>query len=65
LDVAHSFPDMISVALHPGWVRTDMGGTSATLSPEQSAAGIRSTLAALTQRDNGSFYNYDGHKLSW
>ena len=65
LDVAHSFPAMTSVALHPGWVRTDMGGDNATLSPEQSAAGIRATLAKLTRQDNGSFYNYDGKRLTW
>jgi NAD(P)-dependent dehydrogenase (short-subunit alcohol dehydrogenase family) len=65
LDVAHSFPAMISVALHPGWVRTDMGGANATLSPEQSAAGIRATMARLTAQDNGTFYNYDGTQLSW
>ena len=65
LDVAHSFPAMTSVALHPGWVRTDMGGSNATLSPEQSAAGIRATLAKLTRHDNGTFYNYDGKRLTW
>jgi len=65
LDIAHSFPEMISVALHPGWVRTDMGGKEATLSPEQSAAGIRQTLAKLQHSDNGTFYNFDGKKLSW
>ena len=65
LDVAHGFPDMISVALHPGWVRTDMGGINATLTPERSAAGIRQTIARLGLHDNGTFYNFDGHKLSW
>jgi NAD(P)-dependent dehydrogenase (short-subunit alcohol dehydrogenase family) len=65
LDVSHSFPHMISVALHPGWVRTDMGGAGATLSPEQSAAGIFATMAKLTKQDNGTFYNYDGNRLSW
>lgn len=65
LDVSQTFPDMISVALHPGWVRTDMGGEKASLSPEQSAAGIRATLAKLTQKDNGTFYNYDGNRLTW
>jgi NAD(P)-dependent dehydrogenase (short-subunit alcohol dehydrogenase family) len=65
LDVSHSFPDMISVALHPGWVRTDMGGAGATLSPEQSAAAILATISKLTVQDNGTFYNYDGKKLSW
>ena len=65
LDVAHSFPGIISVALHPGWVRTDMGGSGASLSPEQSAAGIRATMAKLTLQDNGTFNNYDGQRLSW
>jgi len=65
LDVAHTYTGMISVALHPGWVRTDMGGAEATLSVEQSAAGIRATLAKLTKHDNGTFYNYDGTKLGW
>jgi NAD(P)-dependent dehydrogenase (short-subunit alcohol dehydrogenase family) len=65
LDVAHTYSEMISVALHPGWVRTDMGGAGASLSPEQSAAGIRATLAKLTPQDNGTFYNYDGKRLSW
>lgn len=65
LDVAHSFPSMVSVALHPGWVRTDMGGAEATLSPEQSAAGIHKTISTLSSRDNGTFYNYDGTRLGW
>ena len=65
LDVAHTYTGMISVALHPGWVRTDMGGSNATLSVQQSAAGIRQTLSRLEMQDNGTFYNYDGSKLSW
>lgn len=65
LDVAHSFPAMISVALHPGWVRTDMGGAGGNISPEQSAAGIRATMEKLNSQDNGTFYNYDGQRLSW
>ncbi|PRC93340.1 SDR family oxidoreductase [Solimicrobium silvestre] len=65
LDVAHSFPEMVSIAMHPGWVRTEMGGAGATLSGEQSAAGIRATIAARTKQDNGTFYNYDGTQLTW
>lgn len=65
LDVSKCFPKIVSVALHPGWVQTDMGGKSATLTPQQSAAGIRKTLAGLTAADNGSYYNYDGKKLTW
>ncbi len=55
----------ICVALHPGWVRTDMGGAGADLSVADSAAGIRRTLAALTTQDNGGFFNFDGLPLAW
>lgn len=55
----------ICVALHPGWVRTDMGGSGADLDVATSAAGIRRTLAALRPADNGGFYNHDGQPLAW
>ncbi|MES2297182.1 MAG: SDR family oxidoreductase [Pseudomonadota bacterium] len=53
------------VAFHPGWVRTAMGGDEADLSVEQSARGIRRTLAGLTAQDNGKFLNYDGQPIPW
>ena len=55
----------ICVALHPGWVRTDMGGAGADIEVTDSAAGIRRTLAALTPADNGGFFNVDGTPLAW
>jgi NAD(P)-dependent dehydrogenase (short-subunit alcohol dehydrogenase family) len=55
----------VCVALHPGWVRTDMGGAGADLAPEQSVADLRRTLAALTPADNGRFLNHDGAALAW
>ncbi|MBC7414931.1 MAG: SDR family oxidoreductase [Herminiimonas sp.] len=55
----------ICVALHPGWVRTDMGGAGADLAVEDSAAGIRQTLAGLADSDNAAFLNYDGARLTW
>jgi NAD(P)-dependent dehydrogenase (short-subunit alcohol dehydrogenase family) len=55
----------ICVALSPGWVRTDMGGSSATLSPEESAAGLRSVIEGLTPAKSGSFFSYDGATLPW
>jgi NAD(P)-dependent dehydrogenase (short-subunit alcohol dehydrogenase family) len=55
----------ICVALHPGWVRTDMGGTSADLDVADSARGIRRTLAALKPADNGGFFDFDGSPLPW
>lgn len=53
------------VALHPGWVRTDMGGAGAEIDVADSAAGIRRTLAVLLPTDNGGFFNYDGASLPW
>jgi NAD(P)-dependent dehydrogenase (short-subunit alcohol dehydrogenase family) len=53
------------VALHPGWVQTDMGGTQAALSVERSVADLRATVARLGPSDNGSFFNHDGQALPW
>lgn len=53
------------VALHPGWVRTEMGGSAAALDVVDSVSGMRQVLARLTRDDNGRFYQYDGAELSW
>jgi len=53
------------VALHPGWVRTDMGGPGADIEVADSAAGIRRTMAGLGPADNGGFFNVDGTPLAW
>jgi NAD(P)-dependent dehydrogenase (short-subunit alcohol dehydrogenase family) len=53
------------VALHPGWVRTDMGGEGADLAPAESVRTLRATVAALTPADTGRFLNHDGSPLAW
>jgi NAD(P)-dependent dehydrogenase (short-subunit alcohol dehydrogenase family) len=53
------------VAMHPGWVRTDMGGSGADLDVVDSARGIRKTIAGLKHDDNGCFFNYDGSTMRW
>lgn len=53
------------VAMHPGWVQTDMGGQQATLTPAQSVSSMRATLAGLDEQANGQFLNHDGAPIAW
>ncbi len=55
----------ICVSLHPGWVRTDMGGDAADLDVKDSVADMRRVLAGLTPGDNGRFLNHDGMTIDW
>jgi NAD(P)-dependent dehydrogenase (short-subunit alcohol dehydrogenase family) len=54
-----------SVLLHPGWVRTRMGGPSGKISVEECVEGQQRILDALTPDQSGRFFNYDGRELPW
>jgi len=56
---------VICVALHPGWVQTDMGGPTATLTIDQSVPGMVRVIDGLKNSDNGRFMQYDGGELPW
>ena len=56
---------IISVLLHPGWVKTDMGGRDALISTEQSVTGMRRVLSRITLADSGKFIAYDGQSIPW
>ena len=53
------------VAFHPGWVRTDMGGSAADISAEESAQGILATLETFQLEDSGAFLRWDGSIHPW
>jgi NAD(P)-dependent dehydrogenase (short-subunit alcohol dehydrogenase family) len=55
----------VCVAMHPGWVRTDMGGAGADLEVSSAVATMRQTITALTQSHNGAFLDHDGSSLAW
>lgn len=53
------------VVIHPGWVQTDMGGASASLTAEKSVKGIRDVLDRLSLDDTGKFFDLDGSVIPW
>jgi len=55
----------ICVVLHPGWVRTDMGGASATYSPQESVGGLIAVIEQLGPSDTGRFYDFKGAPIPW
>jgi NAD(P)-dependent dehydrogenase (short-subunit alcohol dehydrogenase family) len=59
-------PEGVTVlAMHPGWVKTDMGGANADIDPATSIAGMRRVIANASSADNGQFYDYSGHAIAW
>jgi len=56
---------VIAVVMHPGWVRTDMGGPGAPISAEHSARGIRRVIQNLSARDHGRFLTWRGDEHPW
>ncbi|KPF93253.1 short-chain dehydrogenase [Novosphingobium sp. AAP83] len=51
--------------VHPGWVKTDMGGEGADLTPEESATGIRNVAANWTLETSGDFLKWNGETHAW
>ena len=56
---------IFTVALHPGWVRTDIGTRRAPVGKSDSVAGMLKVIAALTPADSGRFMDYTGAPVPW
>lgn len=56
---------IISVALHPGWVKTEMGGPDAEISTRECVEQIFNNLSSLTINDSGRFIDIDGSDIPW
>jgi len=65
--LAHALAErgIVAVALHPGWVQTDMGGPDATITAQQSVQGLLQVIDALTPERSGSFIDWRGETLPW
>ena len=55
----------LAIVIHPGWVRTDMGGRNAAISVAESARGIYDVMAGLDESRHGRFWNWDGREHPW
>jgi NAD(P)-dependent dehydrogenase (short-subunit alcohol dehydrogenase family) len=53
------------ISIHPGWVKTEMGGPNATLEVSESTEGIIKLLERVTFAETGKFLNWDGSEISW
>lgn len=63
LDLA---PEGIATAtLHPGWVRTDMGGPNGLIDAPESVSGMLNVIDGLSVANTGQFFNYDGSTIAW
>ena len=51
--------------IHPGWVKTDMGGPGASITPSESAAGIAHVIDQLSLLNTGGFWKWDGGRHEW
>jgi len=54
-----------AVALHPGWVKTEMGGPNAEISTRESVSRMFDSLLSLTVSDSGRFIDIDGSDIPW
>ncbi|XP_035510784.1 C-factor-like [Morone saxatilis] len=57
--------EILFSVLHPGWVRTDMGGEEAEIDAPESVQGMLRVMTSLTEKQNAGFLDYKGHTVPW
>jgi NAD(P)-dependent dehydrogenase (short-subunit alcohol dehydrogenase family) len=62
---AVDYPAIIALTLHPGWVKTDMGGEQAPTSVDESARGLLKVINGAGKAQSGRFYDFEGDELPW
>ena len=65
LSVDLSSEGIMAVALHPGWVKTDMGGEKGQLTISESVQGLVAVIGSLDESKNGGFFDFNGKALPW
>jgi len=67
LRLSHDLKDtgVIVIMLHPGWVKTDMGGPNAAIAPEDSIKSMLQFVDTLTLDKSGGYYDYAGRTIPW
>jgi len=53
------------VLFSPGWVKTDMGGAGAEITPQESVGDMRALIEWLTIENTGTFLRRNGSELPW
>jgi len=63
--IAQDEEGLITIVVHPGWVKTRMGGDEAPTGAEESALGIWKVIEKLTTQDSGALFDFEGDRLPW
>lgn len=63
--LAVDLPWLTTIVVHPGWVKTRMGGQGATTSVEDSTAGLWNVIEKTQHKESGRFIDYHGRELPW